>query len=227
MEVFLVPVGPDRHALYCEHAEPEPATTVRDAPRSIRRRLADIFHRALTEGEAERERSASAHPPPQRGRLRPWIAKRLAEAVAEQRLLWHLRRKSSAVLVHPDDLSESHARDLARGALEADLDKHRRWCAIDAAVALACAPLTVIPGPNLPAYYFVFRAVGHWLSMRGAQHGLSGVDWSYRPSAPLTALRIVDALDAEARSTRVGEVGAALGLERLARLVDGASAREV
>ena len=28
----------------------------------------------------------------------------IAEAIAEQRLLWHLRNRTAATLVHPDDL---------------------------------------------------------------------------------------------------------------------------
>jgi len=225
MDVFLVPVGPDRHELYCEHVAPEPESTDEAGRRSIWRRLTDTFRHALKEGEAERLRPATQHAPP-RGRLRRWITRRLAEAVAEQRLLWHLRSEPDAALVHPDDLPESRARDLARASLRSDLDKHRRWCVIDTAVAIATAPLTVIPGPNLPAYYFVFRAVGHFLSMRGAQHGLTGVVWTYRPSAPLTTLRTLAGLDQDARAARAVEVGAALGLEHLARLVEGASARE-
>ncbi|MFI5177226.1 MAG: hypothetical protein ACHQO8_01595 [Vicinamibacterales bacterium] len=225
MDVFLVPVGPDDHALYCEPAAVEPTPAEDPGPRSIWRRATDTFRRAVKEGEEERHRPAAQHPPA-RGRMRRWITKRLAEAVAEQRLLWHLRTEADADLVHPDDLPETRARDLTRASLRSDLDKHRLWCVIDAALAIASAPLTIIPGPNLPAYYFVFRAVGHFLSIRGAQHGLTGVVWRYRPSAPLTSLRTLTGLDDEARAARVDDVGAALGLEHLARLVEGTSARE-
>ena len=85
---------------------------------------------------------------------------------------------------------------------------------IDTLLALLCAPFTLIPGPNLPAYYFVFRAVGHFLAMRGAQHGLSRITWTYRASAPLASMRAAVALDADARAAEVEHVGAQLGLER-------------
>jgi len=225
MDVFLVPLGPDDHELYCEPVASEPAPADAAGPRSIWRRLTETFRRAVKEGEDARHQAPSPHAA-SRGRIRRWLTKRLAEAVAEQRLLWHLRTEPAATLIHPDDLAEGRARDLMQASLRSDLDKHRLWCVIDAALAVASAPLTVIPGPNLPAYYFVFRAVGHFLSMRGAQHGLNGVAWTCRPSAPLTTLRSLAGLDDAARATRVDEVGAALGLEHLARLVEGASARE-
>ncbi|HUL74270.1 MAG TPA: hypothetical protein VLT86_14285 [Vicinamibacterales bacterium] len=225
MDVFLVPLGPDRHELYCEPVASEPAPAEDGGARSIWRRVTDTFRRAVKEGEEARHQTAAPHAPP-RGRIRRWLTRRLAEAVAEQRLLWRLRTEPAATLIHPDDLAEGRARDLTHASLRSDLDKHRLWCVIDTALAVAAAPLTVIPGPNLPAYYFVFRAVGHFLSMRGAQHGLSGVAWTCRPSTPLTTLRAIAGLDDEARAARVDEVGAALGLEHLARLVEGASARE-
>jgi hypothetical protein len=110
-----------------------------------------------------------------------WVTSRLAEAVAEQRLLWRLRRESAAELVYPAPLSESRAQEVTRGCLRSDLDRRRLWCVIDTLLALLCAPFTLIPGPNLPAYYFVFRAVGHFLALRGAQHGLSQITWTSRP----------------------------------------------
>ncbi len=224
MDVFLVPVAVDRHELYFEHEHADPETG-RDAPaRSIRQRLTDTFRRAVKEGEEARRRGPDAHHLP-KGRVRRWITTRLAEAVAEQRLLWHLRTADDAELFYPDDVPELRARDLSRHALQADLQKHRRWCAIDTALTILCAPLTIVPGPNLPAYYFIFRAVGHFLSMRGAHVGLNRVVWRYVPSAALTTLRSVDALDADARAARVEEIGLALGLADLGAFVEGASGR--
>lgn len=225
MDVFLVPVAMDRHELYFEHEHvdagvaSDPSTT-----RSIRQRITDVFHRAVKEGEEARRRGREPHHLP-KGRVRRWITTRLADAVAEQRLLWHLRTATDIELMYPDDLDESRARDVSRKSLQADLQKHRRWCAIDTALAILCAPLTIFPGPNLPAYYFVFRAVGHLLSMRGAQKGLNQIVWKYSPSAPLATLRTVDALDPDARAARVEEIGLALGLEHLGAFVEGATAR--
>ena len=208
MDVYLVPVKPDRHALYCEHVDLEPALDDPSPTRTIREKITAIYRRALREGEEARRHAGSAPAHPHRGRVRRWVTSRLAEAVAEQRLLWRLRRESAAVLVYPAPLSESRAWEVARGCLRSDLDRRRLWCVIDTLLALLCAPFTLIPGPNLPAYYFVFRAVGHFLAMRGAQHGLSKITWTYRTSAPLASMYAAVALDADARAVEVEHVGA-------------------
>jgi Mitochondrial K+-H+ exchange-related len=135
-------------------------------------------------------------------------------------LLWHLRRLDAARLVHPDDLSPPRALDAARAVLRRESDKHRRWFAIDGVLMLLCLPLTVIPGPNVPSIYFTFRAVGHFLSMRGARRGLSGIAWTLDPSMPLTSLRQALRLTGGDRHATIGRVGADLGLERLAAFVD-------
>jgi len=226
MDVFLVPVGVDRHELYCEHADLDlPPGTPDGSTRSIRQRLTETFRRALHEGDEERRRRAGdpqAAAPLPRGRVRRWITTRLAEAIAEQRLLWHLRREPQVHLFYPDDLPESRAHELARASLQSDLEKHRLWAIIDASLAILCAPVALLPGPNLPAYYFVFRAVGHFLAMRGAQHGLKRVAWDARPSAPLSNVRAALSVDPDARTARVAEVGASLGLDHLTAFVEGA-----
>ena len=43
--------------------------------------------------------------------------------------------------------------------------------------------LALVPGPNVLAYYFAFRVVGHWLSMRGARQGLRPARME-RPAVP-------------------------------------------
>ncbi len=225
MDVFLVPAGGDRHVLYCEHADDDPVPEDVAAP-SLWRRLSDTFRRAVKEGEAARRDASTGASAPSRGRVRRWITTRLAAIVAEQRLLWHLRGETHVTLIHPDDLDANRAWTLAAEALRADLDKHRLWAVVDAAIAILFAPIALIPGPNLPAYYFVFRAVGHFLSLRGAQRGLSGVIWRYQASAPLTELRPAATLDAEARAVLVERVSAALGLEHLASIVERAAARQ-
>jgi hypothetical protein len=75
----------------------------------------------------------------------------------------------------------------------------------------------LVPGPNVLAYYFAFRLVGHYFSLRGARQGLNGVVWTHRPSAPLSELRrTIGMADAE-RERRVDDIAASLGLEHLSR----------
>jgi Mitochondrial K+-H+ exchange-related len=86
-------------------------------------------------------------------------------------------------------------------------------------------PFTIIPGPNIPAIYFSFRALAHFFSMRGASRGLSGVAWEPLATPHLSSLRGALTLDASARAARLDEIGAALGLERLAPFVKRVAAR--
>lgn len=222
MDVFLVPAHHGRHVLYCEVA----AQVLAAAPTASSRlgrlwaRLIDTFQRALAEGEDE-QRGVGPAPHATRSKIRRAITRKLAETVAEQRLLWHLRRQTSARFLYPDDLSPTAAADERRRLLTADRDRHRRWCVIDALIAAAATPLALVPGPNLLAYLFLFRSIGGYLSMRGAQHGLSAVTWTAEPSSQLTALRAALPLAGEQRARRLDEIAAALGLDRLPFFVNG------
>lgn len=223
MDVYLVPASRDRCELYCEVAHPVLAPA--DAPHaSLWGRAVGAFRRALAEGEAARRghvpEGASAP-----GRVRRTVMRKIAEAVAEQRLLWHLRGETAARLVHPDDMTAEAALDRMRQSFSSDRDKHRRWLAVDGLLSLASAPFTVVPGPNLFLYYFLFRTVGHFLSMRGADQGLRRIAWTPVASVPLTELRSALPLEKDSRARRVDEIAAALGLCELSIFVDNVADR--
>jgi hypothetical protein len=217
MDVYLVPVGDDRYELYCERAERADADA---SPPTGWRRVTAIFTRALAEGERARHAPAPDNEAPH-GRARRWFARKLAEAVSEQRLLWHLRHETHVRLVHADDLTAPAAIDLSRKSLSGDRDKHLRWAIVDGTLALLCAPIALLPGPNVFAYYFLFRSGGHYLSWRGAGQGLTAITWDPQSSPHLTALRQALHLSPDVRSQRLDEIAAALGLDRLASFVDG------
>jgi hypothetical protein len=233
MDVYLVPSGTGEYQLYCETAAPAPAVEgtqpnephdvaswrarLRHRWRQLRDRAAEVFTHAVAEGE---QLQMGAPADARHSRVRRIVTRHLADAVAEQRLLWHLRHEDRARLLHPDDLGGTEAIDRARHLIGVDRDKHRRWLIIDGLLVLAATPLALLPGPNVFAYYFVFRTVGHYLSMKGAQQGLSTVTWAAEPSAPLTALRTALPLEPSARGIRLDEISRALGLERLGLFVD-------
>ena len=121
----------------------------------------------------------------------------VAESIAEQRLLWHLRRQGSGLPVYPDDLEERPPIAMLRRQLGRDFEKHRFWLVVDSIGFVASGLLFLVPGPNIVAYYFAFRMVGHYLSMRGARQGLEDGDVDAEKSAPLAELRRAIGLDAE------------------------------
>jgi hypothetical protein len=220
MDVFLVPVAPDRYELYCEGAD-EPAPAVDDAaPRpGVVRRMTRRFREQLAEAERERRRGGPAPGEPRApllARLKARSLRWIAESIAEQRLLWELRGRDRALLVHPDDLSDAQARQVLRRSLQRDWERHRFWLAVDSLCGLGSVLLILLPGPNFIGYYFLFRIVGHFLSVRGARQGISVTTWTLQPSPPLSALRRVVADPPDARAGLVLEVASSLGLEHLA-----------
>ena len=235
MDVYLVPVGTDRYELYCEVPD-EPVTEdgeeADDAgehqPRGVFRRVVawpGRFFRRLRAGfremlaEAERERRLGRASSPQDGwlaRVKGRVMRWVAESIAEQRLLWHLRSQTVACLHYPDDIDEARAISLLQAQLRRDFEKHRFWLAINAVLFVLSGLLFFVPGPNAVAYYFAFRLVGHYLSMRGARQGQSGVEWRAERSAPLAELRRAIALEPTARERQVQDVALRLRLEHLA-----------
>jgi hypothetical protein len=172
----------------------------------------------LTEAERERRRGQGAQE--QGGafaRARARTLRWVAESIAEQRLLWHLRRQADACLFFPDDIEERRATELVRRQLRRDFEKHRFWLIVDSLGFVASGLLFFVPGPNIVAYYFAFRMVGHYLSLRGARQGLDGVRWTSEQSAPLSELRRAIDLDSDERDRRVHAVAATLKLEHLAK----------
>jgi hypothetical protein len=217
MNVFLLPVGPDRYELYCE--VPDEPITADDAGPGFFRGLKQRFRHMLAEAERERRQGRSSQGPPSGwlGRLRSRMMRWVAESIAEQRLLWTLRHTTAATLHYPQDLSQPAADERLRKQLGRDFDKHQFWLVIDSLLFIASGLLMLVPGPNLVAYYFAFRMVGHFLSLRGARQGLSGVTWTHQSSGPLADLRLVSTLDASVRDAHLHSIATALGLEHLPR----------
>jgi hypothetical protein len=215
MDVYLVPLSAERYELYCEVPD-EPNEPGADPPQGVLQRVRQRLRQILA--EAERERREGRRDPPEGG----WIARIearamcwIAESLAEQRLLWHLRGQTEARLFYPDDVDEASAVSLLRKRLQRDYDRHRFWLMVDALVFIASGVLVLLPGPNVLAYYFAFRLVGHYLSLRGARQGLNVITWRSEKSPPLAELRHAIALDPELRARRVSDVAGQLHLEHL------------
>jgi hypothetical protein len=217
MDVFVVPAGADRYELYHE-ADSDAPLEAADAPGGfggLRRK----FHEMLAAAEHHRHH-APGPPAGWTGRVGRRVMRLVAEAVAEQRLLWRLRHHREASLVFPSDMTEAEAFAFLRPTLARDRDRHRFWMGVHALLAAITGPLFFfVPGPNLVAYYFVFRFVGHYLAWRGARHGLDGVRWTALADDSLAEIRRALALDAEERNRRVAAAAARLRLAHLAAFV--------
>ena len=190
MDVFLVPLGPERHELYCEPSDDDETAADTGAPAPgffsrMRRRFTEMLRAA----EAARARRARGEYDPidtwwERTRAR--VLAKVADAVAEQRLLWHLRHldgRQPLPSVRHD--RRAGARDHAcldgpRSRPPLPLAGHR--CAAHARPRRGA--LRSCPARTSSGYYFAFRVVGHYLSWRAREQGLDAVTWTTAPCDP-------------------------------------------
>jgi hypothetical protein len=217
MDVFVIPIGRDRYELYCESAD-DPDAAPEPPQNGFFGQLRFRFSEMLRAAEArQRDRNQPSQREQRRWitRLQERIMAWVAERIAEQRLLWNLRRETTATIVHPEDMTYGQVMTLVRRMLERDHERHKVWLVVDTLGLIGSAALTLLPGPNLIAYYFAFRVVGHWLSMRGASQGLNTITWVGKPCPPLTELRQAATLDPNQREQRVNDIASRLRLEHL------------
>jgi hypothetical protein len=219
--VYLVPVGDRRYQLYVEIAvDAEVAGESETERRGFIGRQVQRFRTMLAEAEQARLKRERGEPDGTSG-LWQAIMRRVAEAVAEQRLLWHLRHETTVTVQHPDDIEAAVALAEVRAEFTRDVARHLRWTIIDAvAVAITGPLLFLLPGPNVVSWYFTFRTIGHFMSWRGARKGLTAITWGAEASAPLTAVRAALALPGGDRRHRLREIGDQLGLSHLAGFVE-------
>jgi hypothetical protein len=208
-----VPIGPDRYELYCEVAYAEDLD-IDSAPKGFFAGLKHKFRVMLRAAEERRHDHSDTGDRTWLGRIQIRIMAWVAERIAEQRLLWNLRGENEVLAMHPDDMTFDQTQALIHRMLQRDYDRHQVWLVVDALLFIGSGIFFFVPGPNLVAYYFGFRVVGHWLSMRGASQGLHRVAWSGRPCPPLTDLRRVAAMPPGERESHVHAIAARLRLQR-------------
>ncbi len=226
MDVFLIPTTTsERYELYYEAPEEDEVEEDVQATGVIAR-VKRRFSEMLREAEEWRQRRHEKHAEHVGilAKLRRRVMGFVVERIAEQRLLWHMRKATEICARIPADVSASVAEQFIRGMLKKDADHHFKWLLIDLVLLLVSAPLVVIPGPNLPGFYFTFQVVGHYLSMRGAKQGMTGARWTYKPSEDLTELREVMALLPPHRQRRFRELADRLRLEHLATFCEDVAA---
>ena len=226
MDVFLIPVGQDRYELYCEIPDEDPSGETPEHDRGFFRGIAQRFRDTLA--AIERERHVDPAPEPPRGivqRIKARFRRMVAETVAEQRLLWHMRRQARATAIHPADLDGAQVMPIVKRHMRSDYDKHRLWLVVNTLLFIVSGLLTLVPGPNVIAYYFAFRLVGHFLSMRGARQALDRVEWRTEASEALARLRPLTDTDGVERRKDVEAIAAELQLEHLPRFFDRVARR--
>ncbi|MBY0496538.1 MAG: hypothetical protein K2Y23_20210 [Cyanobacteria bacterium] len=219
MDVYLVPVGPDRYECYYEAAEPDETEEPVDA-RGFFARMRARFNEQLKEAEESRHQKAIEEPRTVFGRLHKRTLRWIAERIAEQRLLWHLRTAQSATLHVSADLLARDAEQLMRENIKRDLDFHRNRLIPHTLLLILSAAVAVVPGPNILGYLFTFTVVGHFLAWRGAVNALYRVSWTVAPDPALTDLRHAFSLDDDMRHRLIKECARRLHMPKMALFVE-------
>jgi hypothetical protein len=216
--VYLVPVGHGRFELYSEPPEDPVLDAHARATAGFWRRL--LYRLDERWNEAVRLAMRPEVADGWFARVRDRAVRRTAESIAEQRTLWSLRHFSDAALIYPSDLSESAAA-AARDRLLRHARRHHGWgLTIDTTLFVASGVFVLIPGPNVFAYYFAFRVVGHYLSWRGATQALEATRWRLASEPALAELGGLAHLPRASRTARVAAIAAELKLPRLAAFFD-------
>lgn len=211
LAVYLVPLGGGRFELYAEPADEAPLAGEL-SPGRWRTSMHGIHQWWVGAVEAAGRMDQAA------GRLeraQHWAVRVAAEAIAEQRTLWSLRHSLPATLVHPADLTGPAAAERRDRLLVATRRSHGWWLGVYALAFLLSGVVMLIPGPNLLAYYFAVRLVGHYLSWRGARCALDNTAWDVRPEPLLGELAGLASVEPTARAPRVEAIAHALKLPQL------------
>lgn len=219
MDVYLVPIGTDRFESYYEAPDEDDPAESADGL-GFFGRLRVRFQAQLKEAERARHQSVREEPRTFLGRMQRRSLRWIAERIAEQRLLWHLRTAASATLHIDAAMNPREAEAVMRASLKRDSDRHVRLLAVHSLGLIASAPVAFVPGPNVLGYLFTFTVVGHFLSWRGARNGLNEVKWKVEPSTALTDLRGAFVLGAEDRHRVIHDVALRLHMPKLARFVE-------
>ena len=218
MDVYLVPIGRDRYECYYEAEEVE--ETVEPGEQGCFARMRHRFNEQLKEAERARHQKAIDEPKTFVGRWHRRSMRWIAERIAEQRLLWHLRKARSATLHASQDLLSSDAESIMRDSMKRDADFHRNRLIPHTLALVLSAAVAVIPGPNVLGYLFTFTVVGHYLAWRGAVNALNGVSWTVVSNPALTDLRYAFSLEGDARHRLIRDVAQRLHMPKMARFVE-------
>jgi hypothetical protein len=219
MDVFLVPIGPDSFECYYEAPDADEPVAAAEG-QGFFGRIRTRFQAQLKEAENARHQAAIEEPKTFLGRMQKRSLRWIAERIAEQRLLWHLRTADEATLHVAADIDAAAAEGIMRASMKRDADRHLRLLAVHSIFLILSAPVAFVPGPNVLGYLFTFTVVGHFLSWRGARRGLHEVRWTVKPDQDLGELRRAFTLDTVTRHRVIHDIAERLHMPKMARFVE-------
>jgi hypothetical protein len=140
---------------------------------------------------------------------RAW--ERLQQRISpDESVLRALRSERVIKLYHPLAISEEEARSLWRAYLKNRDGRHMFWFVVNALFSPLTLLLAPLPGPNLIGYWFVYRAVCHWLAHLGAHSARSD-----EVTTEFISTDELDGLFAAADEERIAHLSSRFGLNGL------------
>ena len=202
MKVFLLPLDGGRRVFYAEgrdSATAQGAVTSKGGLRGWLERMSRRWDAAgpnarEDEGGAEVDEALNASwnegpDAPTGGLLRrlrqawDWLHRRLAP---DEAMLKRLGRATRIKLYHPASMESSEVQRTWREYLARRRRRHWFWLVVTLLVAPLTVVLTVVPGPNVIGYWFVYRAVCHLRVVLGTRRALGDrVPTSVHPTKAL------------------------------------------
>lgn len=166
MEIYLLKLDGGRTAFYTEARDISDSADAKAEPRGWieRKRLA---WRENLRGEESNGDSRFIS-----GRVRrvwSWLQR---HTFADEPLLRRLSRVESITLHHPAAMTAKDARRAWRDYLKRREARHFGRLILNSLIAPTTLLLAPLPGPNVIGYWFAYRAVCHWLALRGARRAL-------------------------------------------------------
>jgi hypothetical protein len=178
------------------------------------------MHRANVQWQAVVEAARRGSSTGRVARWRDQVVCHLAESIAEQRTLWRLGSETSAVAKYPAGVESDRGRTILMTELAGARTHHLRWLLVDLALFIATGAVAIVPGPNIFAYYMLFRVIGHWRSWWGARRGSRSVAWTFESDGCLAELAALVNVPRAARAPRVEAIAERLNLPRLSAFFD-------
>ncbi|MDT4898373.1 MAG: hypothetical protein QOH25_3450 [Acidobacteriota bacterium] len=202
MKIYLLSLDGGRCVFYSEGPEMV-AETETVAPRRGMRGWAERRYQSLQAILNESEKGVGLRV----RRVWEWLQKRIPP---DEPLLRSLRGARAVALHHSPTFTEEEVRSLWQEYLKSRQGRHMFWFIMNALVSPLTLLLAPLPGPNVIGYWFVYRAVCHWLARLGARNARSGqVTTRFLSTAALDGS--FDAKDDE----RIASLSSSFGLQGL------------
>lgn len=202
MKIYLLSVDGGRCVFYSEGPEVVAETEIA-VPRQGMRGWAERKYQSLQAVLNESEKGVGLRV----RRVWEWLQKRIPP---DEPVLRSLRGARAIVLYHPSTFTEEEVRSLWQEYLKSRQGRHMFWFIMNALVSPLTLLLAPVPGPNVIGYWFVYRAVCHWLARLGARGARSeGVTTEFLSTTALDGS--FDAKDDE----RIASLSSSFGLQGL------------